>query len=96
MRYGALPVVARTGGLADTVIDANEAALRAGVATGFQVARGSAAALADGIERAAGCFRDRDLWARMQRNAMRFPSGWDTSAARYRALYDQTIADLRA
>jgi starch synthase len=96
MRYGALPVVARTGGLADTVIDANEAALRAGVATSFQVARGSAAALADGIERAAGCFRDRDLWARMQRNAMRFPSGWDTSAARYRALYDQTIADLRA
>jgi starch synthase len=89
MRYGALPVVARTGGLADTVIDANEAALRVGVATGFEFAPASVGALVDAIGRAAQCFRDPRLWAGMQRNAMRHPSGWDTSAARYRALYDR-------
>ena len=38
LRYGCVPVVARVGGLADTVIDANLAALNAGVATGFQFA----------------------------------------------------------
>ena len=38
LRYGCVPIVARTGGLADTVIDANLAALNAGAATGFQFA----------------------------------------------------------
>lgn len=36
LRYGALPIVSRTGGLAETIIDANDAAIEAGVATGFQ------------------------------------------------------------
>ena len=53
LRYGTLPVVARTGGLADTVIDANDAALRAGVATGFHFAPGSPAPLADALDRSA-------------------------------------------
>ncbi len=91
MRYGALPVVARTGGLADTIIDANEAALKAGVATGFQFAPGSVDALADAISRTTACFARPQLWGGMQRNAMRHSSGWDSSAARYRALYDLLV-----
>ncbi|HET7410998.1 MAG TPA: glycogen synthase GlgA [Paracoccaceae bacterium] len=95
MRYGALPVVARTGGLADTVIDANEAALSAGAATGFQFTAGSADALSWGIERACALFRDRPGWAKAQRNAMRASVGWDSSAARYRGLYEALLAGRR-
>src|SRR6185295_19796976 len=47
LRYGCVPLVARTGGLADTVVDANEAALTAGVATGIQFDTESADALTD-------------------------------------------------
>ena len=60
LRYGCVPVVARVGGLADTVIDANLAALNAGVATGFQFAPVDAPGLASAIRRAVGLFRSRD------------------------------------
>ena len=59
LRYGCVPVVARVGGLADTVIDANVAALNAGVATGFQFTPVDAAPLAGAIRRAAALMRDR-------------------------------------
>ena len=52
LRYGCVPIVARTGGLADTVIDANIAALNAGVATGFQFTPVDAAPFAGAIRRA--------------------------------------------
>ena len=91
LRYGTLPVVARTGGLADTVIDANEAALRAGVATGFQFSPVSAAPLADAIDRACDAFADRDLWSAMVRRAMRHPVGWDASAGAYARVYSELL-----
>lgn len=87
MRYGALPLVARTGGLADSVIDANDAALRAEVATGFQIEPGSQAAFSDGLERVFALYRDRRAWRGMQRNAMRHPVGWDKAAGAYVELY---------
>ena len=91
LRYGTLPLVARTGGLADTVIDANEAALQAGVATGFQFSPIAAAPLADAIDRACDAFADKKLWAAMVRRAMRHPVGWETSAAAYAKTYAEMI-----
>ena len=91
LRYGTLPVVARTGGLADTVIDANEAALRAGVATGFQFAPVSAGPLADAVDRACDAFANRKLWSAMVRRAMRHPVGWGASAEAYAGIYSELI-----
>lgn len=87
LRYGALPVVARVGGLADTVIDANEAALAAGVATGLQFAPTTTHALEAALARLAALWEDRPTWRRIQLNAMKAPVGWARSAARYAALY---------
>jgi starch synthase len=87
LRYGAIPVVARTGGLADTVIDANEAALRAGAATGIQFHPVTAEALGAALERLAALHADRALWPRMQRAAMKADMGWAASASAYAALY---------
>ncbi|USI71674.1 glycogen synthase GlgA [Sphingomonas morindae] len=87
LRYGAVPLVARTGGLADTVIDANPAALAAEVATGLQFAPVERPAFAAALARAFALFADRPAWDRIQANAMRADVSWTRSAAAYAALY---------
>jgi starch synthase len=86
LRYGAIPIVARTGGLADTVIDANEAALAAGVATGFVTAPDNVAMLSQAITRAGQAFRAPATWRQLQANAMATDVSWHRSAAQYAAL----------
>lgn len=95
LRYGTLPLVARTGGLADTVIDANEAALRAGVATGIVFTPITQGALGFAIERAFTLYADQKVWKKMQARAMVHPVGWESSAAEYQALY-RHVLDQRA
>jgi len=87
LRYGTLPLVSRTGGLADTVIDANDAAVKAGVATGVQVAPNRLDALELGIRRMCDLFADPELWAKLQKRAMAQPLGWEQSAKAYSSLY---------
>ena len=87
LRYGAVPVVARVGGLADTVIDANEAALAAGVATGIQFAPVGREPLERAIARAVALWRQPKTWRRMQRNGMKTDVGWSGPAEQYAALY---------
>ncbi|SFP57599.1 glycogen synthase GlgA [Tranquillimonas alkanivorans] len=89
LRYGTVPVVALTGGLADTVIPANDASLRRGVATGVQFAPVTSDALADALGRLCELYAQDKLWEKLQRNAMKHPVGWDVSAAEYAALYDR-------
>lgn len=87
LRYGCVPVVARTGGLADTVIDANQAALSAGVATGIVHDGVTPDALRDAIARAVTLHADPGLWRGLQRNGMNGDYGWTESGRRYAALY---------
>ncbi|HEX5326004.1 MAG TPA: glycogen synthase GlgA [Acetobacteraceae bacterium] len=87
LRYGALPLVARVGGLADTVIDANEMALAAGVATGIQFAPTTREALQAAIGRAGHLWRDPTVWRQVQHNGMASDVGWGGAARRYAAVY---------
>jgi starch synthase len=87
LRYGCVPVVAHVGGLADTVIDANEAALRAGVATGLHFAPGDGSALRRAIGRTVALHGDRTQWSAMQRAGMQADFGWEASARRYAELF---------
>jgi starch synthase len=87
LRYGAVPVVARVGGLNDTIVDANEAALAAGVASGIQFSAVTVEGLEGAVRRAASLWRDRDGWRTVQRNGMAADVSWHRPAARYAALY---------
>ena len=87
LRYGCVPVVSRVGGLADTVIDANEAAVEAEVATGIQFSPVTAASLEAALGRAIALHGNTASWQAMQRAGMRTDLSWSRRAASYAALF---------
>ncbi|HTM77261.1 MAG TPA: glycosyltransferase, partial [Devosia sp.] len=87
LRYGCVPVVSRIGGLADTVIDANPAALDAGAATGVLFDANSAHALYEAIRKTARLYADDKTWKKIQRRGMKSEVSWEASAGRYADLY---------
>lgn len=87
LRYGCVPVIARVGGLADTVIDANDAAIAAGVATGFQFTPVTAGALRAALARAVRTFHDKAVWRSLQERGMATDVSWRRPARRYAELY---------
>ncbi len=87
MRYGALPVVTHVGGLADTVIDANEMARVRGIGTGVVFSPSTRDMLETALMRTAELWRDQALWRELQANAMRTDVSWRGPAKHYAALY---------
>lgn len=87
LRYGTLPLVRRVGGLADTVVDADEAALREGRATGIAFDAATPAALEAAIERAVGLFAQPERWRALMRSSMAQDFSWDGAARGYLDLY---------
>ncbi len=93
LRYGTLPVVAKTGGLADTVIDATAENVKSKKATGFSFSPVSKEGLVQVIARTCEMYRQPELWTSMQRSAMRYPVDWGHSAELYQKLYQQMMVD---
>ena len=89
LRYGALPLVRRTGGLADTVVDASAVTLADGSATGFTFIEGTSEGLLGALDRAVGLYSDRASWQRVTRQAMTRDFSWDAAARQYVALYNE-------
>lgn len=87
MRYGTVPVVRRTGGLKDTVIEASSAALLDRAATGVVFDDANLDGLMQGVGQALAIYREPLLWRRLQLQGMATDFSWAASATRYAALY---------
>lgn len=92
LRYGAVPLVARVGGLNDTIVDANPMALQHEVATGVQFAPNSLLALQDGLRRVAALYADAPRWAALQKNGMETDVSWAASARTYARLFREMLS----
>jgi starch synthase len=95
MRYGTIPVVRRTGGLAETVVDADETTLADGTATGFQFQHADDAELLAAVRRARDLFIKPTRWRHLVRQAMQRDSSWTRSARQYLDLYAEAIPTRR-
>jgi len=91
MHYGTVPIVRRTGGLADTVIDATPVNIENQTATGFVFEEASSQQLLDCIQRALKTFRNKELWQLLQINGMTSDFSWYHSAQEYVALYHHLL-----
>ena len=82
----------RTGGLADTVVDATPARLNDKTATGFMFEPATAEALAATLDWASAQYANRASWRQMMREAMTRDFSWAQSARQYAALYREIVA----
>jgi starch synthase len=89
MRYGTIPIVRRTGGLADTVTDYDP---RARVGTGFVFDSYDPDACFAAVARALEAYRDPAAWNLLVSNAMTQDFSWAASARHYAALYGRAMA----
>ncbi|MBN2700069.1 MAG: glycogen synthase GlgA [Methylohalobius sp. ZOD2] len=95
-RYGTVPVVHRTGGLADTVVDATPDRLDNHTATGIGFSQPVGGAFQEAVKRAWLLYSQKDTWRDLQQTGMAQDFSWKRSAAEYHRLYQQVLNDLVA
>lgn len=94
LKYGTVPVVRATGGLADTITDCTPETLAAGTATGFSFAPYTPSAFLEAVRRAMETYRNgRDIWRGLIQTGMGQDWSWDRGAAEYERLYGK-LRDL--
>lgn len=95
-RYGSVPIVRRTGGLADTVINADHDSLADGTATGIHFRDADAGGVLYGVRRALELRASATTWLGLQRAGMAADFSWRASAAQYLAVYRQAVESSNA
>lgn len=85
LKYGTLPVVRQTGGLADTVFESGDNA------NGFVFQEASKDALQAAMERAVACFYDTPTWLQKQKNAMQYDHSWEAVTDQWATLYGSLL-----
>ena len=93
LNYGTPPIVFKTGGLADTVIDANEVTLKDASANGFVFDTPDVTAFLDTVRRALALYRKPAQWRKLQQTGMRQSFGWADSAGHYLSLYSTPVSE---
>jgi starch synthase len=95
LRYGTVPVVRKTGGLADTVVPFTPANARSGKATGFQFEPATAESLLLVMKQAIAVYHDRSTWSRLISAGMNTDVSWTRSAQSYNRLFAALLSEQK-
>ncbi|MGV6987880.1 glycogen synthase GlgA [Testudinibacter sp. P80/BLE/0925] len=87
LKYGTLPLVRATGGLADTVVDSDKETIKVRSATGFVFGEASVDGLVDAFERAKVLWKAKPQWYKVRINSMEADFSWRLAAEQYSAIY---------
>jgi starch synthase len=93
LAFGSIPVVRKTGGLADSIKDATRVNLERGQATGIVFGPRTAHAFTEAIMRAIRLYSDKDTLHQLMKTGMRQDFSWHRAAEKYLTLYDRAIAN---
>jgi starch synthase len=94
-RYGTVPIVRHTGGLADTVTDTTPETLENNTATGFSFTTATAASLLAAVTRTLQYYRDPESWQQLMSNGMKQDFSWKRSAEQYLDLFEKVLASRK-
>ncbi|MBI5731196.1 MAG: glycogen synthase GlgA [Ignavibacteriales bacterium] len=96
LKYGTVPVVRKTGGLADTVQDWNESIAKGKeTGTGFSFSEYNVLSLVQTLRRTLNMFEKKSIWAKIQLNGMRKDFSWKKSADKYVLLYEKAVSKIK-